>query len=106
MYPVSKVSVATRRAPAALLSFAASLFAILFSLPAWAQPGAASAPHAVGGEADLIVPDLSTVSFVGPNGHRLLLGGILISILGMGFGLAMYVQPRDAPVHKSMLEVS
>ena len=59
-----------------------------------------------GGEADLIVPDLSTVPFFGTNGHTLLMGGILISLLGMGFGLAMYVQLRDAPVHKSMLEVS
>jgi K(+)-stimulated pyrophosphate-energized sodium pump len=110
MYPVSKV----RRASTARLSFASfaslaafatALLATLFSSSAWAQPEHAGAVHA-GGEADLIVPDLSTVSFFGTNGHTLLLGGIAISLLGMGFGLAMYVQLRDAPVHKSMLEVS
>ena len=104
MYPVSHVSVATRRAFAALLSFVAALLMLMSARPAWAQPGAATA-HA-GGEADLIVPDLATVSFFGMTGHNLLLGGIVISLLGMGFGLAMYVQLRDAPVHKSMLEVS
>ncbi len=79
--------------------------ATLFSSSAWAQPEHTGAMHA-GGEADLIVPDLSTVPFFGTDGHTLLLGGIVISLLGMGFGLAMYVQLRDAPVHKSMLEVS
>jgi K(+)-stimulated pyrophosphate-energized sodium pump len=108
MYPVTQASVATRRAFAALPRFASFVVALLMlmsSRPAWAQPGGATA-HAGGSEADLIVPDLSTVSFFGMTGHNLLLGGIVISILGMGFGLAMYMQLRDAPVHKSMLEVS
>ena len=107
MYPVSRMRSATRRAfPAriSIASLAATLLAILFSRPAWAQPGAA-APH-VGGESDLIVPDLGSVSFFGTPGNTLLYGGIAISLLGMGFGLAMYMQLRDAPVHKSMLEVS
>jgi len=103
MYPVSQVSVATRRGFAALLSALAALLLFTSSRPAWAEPATA---HAGGSEADLIVPDLSTVSFFGMSGHNLLLGGIIISILGMGFGLAMYMQLRDAPVHKSMLEVS
>jgi len=103
MYPVSQVSVATRRGFAALLSALAALVLFTSSRPAWAEPATA---HAGGSEADLIVPDLSTVSFFGMSGHNLLLGGIIISILGMGFGLAMYMQLRDAPVHKSMLEVS
>src|SRR5271156_379635 len=105
MYPVSTTSAPARpaRATAALLSFAAALLATLFSTPAWAQPHPAGQP---GGEADLIVPDLSTVNFFGTDGHTLLLGGILVSLLGMGFGLAMYMQLRNAPVHKSMLEVS
>jgi K(+)-stimulated pyrophosphate-energized sodium pump len=104
MYPVSKMSAVPRRASAAraaFLSLAAALLAFVFSTPAWAQP---ESHH--GGEADLVVPDLSTVTFFGTDGHTLLLGGILISLLGMGFGLAMYMQLRNAPVHKSMLEVS
>jgi K(+)-stimulated pyrophosphate-energized sodium pump len=106
MYPVPKMSAVPRRVAAArsaFLSLAAALLAIVFSTPAWAQPEAAGT-H--GGEADLIVPDLSRVTFFGTDGHTLLLGGILISVLGMGFGLAMYMQLRNAPVHKSMLEVS
>jgi len=77
----------------------------------WAQAQAqeaaaqAPAPHA-GGEANLILPDLSTVSFQGVNGHSLLLVGILISALGMMFGLVINRQLKNAPVHASMLEVS
>ena len=104
MYPVSKMSAATRRASTALLACAVALLTLFSSTFAWAEPESAGA-HA-GGEADLIVPPLGSVTFFGTDGHTLLLGGILISLLGMGFGLAMYVQLRNAPVHKSMLEVS
>ncbi len=61
------------------------------------------------GEADLVVPSLwnsSTASFHGMPGSTLLLGGILISLLGMVFGLIISTQLKAAPVHKSMLEIS
>ncbi|HEY2512803.1 MAG TPA: sodium-translocating pyrophosphatase [Polyangiaceae bacterium] len=87
-----------------LIALAAALFALVVSGSAWAQPEEAAHHH--GGEADLIVPDLGSVSFFGMPGNTLLLGGIVISVLGMGFGLAMYMQLKNAPVHKSMLEVS
>jgi K(+)-stimulated pyrophosphate-energized sodium pump len=71
------------------------------------EPAAASAPvrHS-GGEASLVVPDLSTVQFLGVGGHTLLMGGLLICALGLLFGVMTFTQLKNLPVHKSMLEVS
>jgi K(+)-stimulated pyrophosphate-energized sodium pump len=66
---------------------------------------AQSAPEA-GGEAGLKLPDLSSVSFLGIDGHRLLMVGILFCIAGLGFGLAIYMRLKNLPVHRAMLEVS
>ncbi len=69
--------------------------------------GAASAlADEPGGEANLKLPDLSQVTFLGIDGHKLLLFGIVICIFGLGFGLAIYSRLKNLPVHKSMLEVS
>lgn len=57
-------------------------------------------------EAELVLPDLASQSFMGVTGYNLLLGGIVICILGMAFGLIQSRQLRDLPVHKSMKEVS
>jgi K(+)-stimulated pyrophosphate-energized sodium pump len=57
-------------------------------------------------EADLKLPDLSTVSFLGMPGHTLLTYGIFICLLGMAFGLGMYMNLKNLPVHKSMKEIS
>ena len=63
--------------------------------------------HKGGGEANLVLPDLSTVSFLnGINGHTLLLIGLVVSALGMAFGLMIFNQLKNMPVHKSMLEIS
>jgi K(+)-stimulated pyrophosphate-energized sodium pump len=63
--------------------------------------------HRPGGEANLILPDLSQVSFMGgTNGRTLLMVGILVSLLGMVFGLLIYTQLKKLPVHRSMLEIS
>jgi K(+)-stimulated pyrophosphate-energized sodium pump len=59
-----------------------------------------------GGEAALKLPDLSQVTFLGIDGHKLLLFGIVICIFGLGFGLAIYSHLKNLPVHKSMLDVS
>ena len=61
-----------------------------------------------GGEANLILPDLSDVSFFGNsiNGHNLLMIGILICMLGLLFGLAMYMNLKKLPVHRAMREIS
>src|SRR5262245_19945606 len=67
----------------------------------------AEAP-AGGGEASLVLPDLSTVSFLGGavNGWTLLVGGLLISGLGLLFGLMTFTQLKNLPVHPAMREVS
>ena len=62
-----------------------------------------------GGEASLKLPDLSTVSFAnffGLNGHQLLSVGLLFCVGGLLFGLAIYVQLKNLPVHRSMREMS
>ncbi len=82
----------------------ATLAALLFltAATALAQP----AGEAGGGEAALQLPDLSSVSFLGMDGHRILTIGLLFCVFGLGFGLAIYMRLKNLPVHKSMLEVS
>src|SRR5215469_6543591 len=69
---------------------------------------AASAARAdeAGGEANLKLPDLSQVNFLGMDGRKLLLFGILFCLLGLAFGLWIYTRLKNLPVHKSMLDVS
>jgi len=62
--------------------------------------------HAGGGEANLVLPDLSSVSFLGINGHALLMIGLLFCVGGLLFGMAIYVQLKNLPVHRSMREIS
>ncbi|MGH9459085.1 MAG: sodium-translocating pyrophosphatase [Thermoanaerobaculia bacterium] len=57
-------------------------------------------------EADLVLPDLGSVSFLGIPGDDLLLTGLVVCLLGLGFGLYMYVQLKNLPVHQSMREIS
>ncbi len=65
------------------------------------------AQEAGGGEANLKLPDLNSASFLGGiNGGTLLMGGLVVSALGLVFGLIIFVRLRKMPVHASMLEVS
>src|SRR5262249_30890851 len=66
--------------------------------------GAPEARH--GGEASLVLPDLKTGSFLGMTGHTLLLGGLVVCVLGLVFGLVIYGQLKRLPVHRAMLEIS
>ncbi len=68
--------------------------------------GAQAASEAGGGEASLKLPDLSRVSFLGVDGHKLLLFGILFCIFGLAFGLTIYRRLKNLPVHRAMREVS
>jgi K(+)-stimulated pyrophosphate-energized sodium pump len=71
------------------------------------DPGAAAPPHAPGGEANLVLPDLGQVTFLGGiDGHTLLYSGLLVSALGLVFGLVAYTQLKNLPVHHSMREIS
>src|SRR5208282_3390509 len=64
------------------------------------------APESAGGEANLKLPDLSQVNFLGMDGHKLLLFGILFCIFGLGFGLTIYQRLKNLPVHRAMREIS
>ncbi|HKN58924.1 MAG TPA: sodium/proton-translocating pyrophosphatase, partial [Gemmatimonadaceae bacterium] len=107
------------------LTLILSLFALFASTPASAQgvsenrtdsaiAAAATGTaqpvpvgHKVGGEANLIIPDLSKVSFLGGiHGRSLLMGGLVVCALGLLFGLVMYSQLKRMAVHESMREIS
>ncbi len=59
-----------------------------------------------GGEANLRIPDLSSVQFLGMPGRTLLMSGLAVCALGLLFGLVIYSQLKRLPVHESMREVS
>ena len=71
------------------------LLTLLGSVPAFAQ-----------GEADLRLPDLASVTVLGMTGPQVLMIGLVVSVLGLVFGMMMYRHLRDLPVHASMLEIS
>jgi K(+)-stimulated pyrophosphate-energized sodium pump len=80
----------------------AALALSLFSgVSLFAAPG-----EQAGGEANLRLPNLSSVSFLGVDGHRLLLFGIGICVLGLLFGMTIFVHLKNLPVHRSMREIS
>jgi K(+)-stimulated pyrophosphate-energized sodium pump len=93
----------------ALLGTGVLLVVTLLGLSAFAQarPGL-PAPHHGGGEDSLKVPDLidTQQSLFGLSASHLLLTGLLVSALGAVFGLVVFVQLKNTPVHKSMREVS
>jgi K(+)-stimulated pyrophosphate-energized sodium pump len=66
----------------------------------------AAAGESAAGEANLKLPDLSSVQFVGVNGHKLLLFGIAFCVFGLIFGLTIYTRLKNLPVHRSMREIS
>jgi K(+)-stimulated pyrophosphate-energized sodium pump len=65
------------------------------------------AQEQAGGEANLKLPDLDQATFLGGIGGRtLLMGGLVISALGLVFGLMIFVKLKNMAVHSSMREVS
>jgi len=66
----------------------------------------AQATAEAGGEANLKLPDLSQDHFLGIDGHKLLLFGLLFCVFGLIFGLAIYSRLKNLPVHRSMLSIS
>ena len=57
-------------------------------------------------EIDLVLPDLSTAEFFGMEGNSFLMLGLLICVGGMIFGLKIYKELENMPVHRSMREIS
>jgi len=77
-----------------LKTFAAAAALLMASAPAFAS------------EAELVIPDLASVPFMGVSGHTLLLWGLVICVLGVFFGLLQSMQIEKLPVHRSMKEIS
>ncbi len=71
-----------------------------------ADAAEATRKHHSGGEASLVLPDLSSVEFMGMNGHDLLMLGLVFCALGLLFGLMILKQLKNMPVHRTMREVS
>jgi K(+)-stimulated pyrophosphate-energized sodium pump len=84
--------------------------ALLLIVLALTGTASASQPEAVehrpGGEANLVLPDLGLIDVGGYNSRTLLLGGVVISVLGVLFGLLALTQIKNLPVHRSMREIS
>src|SRR6476619_357021 len=67
---------------------------------------ASPAPEATG-EANLRLPDMKSVTFLnGTSGYTLLEIGLVFCALGGLFGLIIYIQLKNAAVHRSMREIS
>jgi K(+)-stimulated pyrophosphate-energized sodium pump len=96
------MTLSPRRAAALFLALA---LAILLA-PASAVAQSPPAHHAGGGEASLVVPDLSQVRLLGLDGRTLLMTGLLVCGLGLVFGLVIFGQIRALPVHDSMRDIS
>ncbi|MGV8059459.1 MAG: sodium-translocating pyrophosphatase [Smithellaceae bacterium] len=63
---------------------------------------------AFAGEADIKLPDLTQITFLGGSlsGMTILNVGLVICLIGMIFGVLQYVQTKNLPAHKAMLDVS
>jgi K(+)-stimulated pyrophosphate-energized sodium pump len=59
-----------------------------------------------GGEANLHLPDLGQVSFFGVPGTWWLGAGLVVCLIGLGFGFWNFAKVRGLPVHESMREIS
>ncbi len=94
----AKEGFAKKRIAKTLASLATPLFLAVGS--ALAQPAEE------GGEAALKLPDLASVSFLGMDGHRLLMIGLLFCVFGLGFGMVIFMRLKNLPVHRSMREIS
>jgi K(+)-stimulated pyrophosphate-energized sodium pump len=76
----------------------ATVFSILFVIVS----------KALASEADLIIPDLSSVGFFCNliDGKSLLMFGFLVCIFGLLFGIYHFLSIKKLPVHKSMQAIS
>jgi K(+)-stimulated pyrophosphate-energized sodium pump len=82
------------------------LFATLLLLAGYALAQPAAQTDEAAGEAALKLPDLSSVSFLGIDGHKLLMIGLLFCLFGLGFGMVIFMRLKNLPVHRSMREIS
>jgi K(+)-stimulated pyrophosphate-energized sodium pump len=97
--PAGLFTAAANARIAVIVRVLTAIAALVLGAPLMAQEQGA-------GEANLHLPDLHVASFHGIDGHSLLLGGLLVSALGMVFGLMIFVRLRNMPVHTAMRQVS
>jgi K(+)-stimulated pyrophosphate-energized sodium pump len=71
-----------------------------------APTGQAAGVEHAGGEASLVLPELGQTTVGGYEGRTLLLGGMVVSAIGILFGLLILTQLKNLPVHRSMREIS
>ena len=97
-----------RLVPLLLIALACAVFAMPgLASAGQAQPATqAGAAAERGGEVNIVLPEMGQVSFGGINGRTLLMGGLVVCVLGLLFGLTVFTQLKNMPVHASMLEVS
>ena len=72
-----------------------SMWLMLFTLPFIAAP-------AFAGEADLVVPDIAGAN---PFYYKLLLAGIVVSVLGLLWGVKAFFDVKKLKAHQSMAEI-
>src|SRR6516225_2635289 len=84
-----------------------SVLRVLMTVVCLVALGAPLMAQEAGGEANLKLPRLDSVSFLGGiSASNLLMGGLVVSALGLIFGLYIFTRLRAMPVHDSMREVS
>jgi K(+)-stimulated pyrophosphate-energized sodium pump len=83
------------------LAVVAFLTVTLGSAMAHAQPA-----HSAKSEMDLELPRFELVQFFGTNAKTLLSFGLIVCALGMVFGLVIYRQLKNLPVHRAMKDIS
>src|SRR5256885_1384707 len=93
-------------APVVILAALAATAGTLHAQPAQPAAQAAAAGPDTSGEANLVLPDLASVEFLGVNGSSLLMSGLVVCALGLVFGLVTFSQLKNLPVHSSMRDVS
>ena len=84
-----------------------SVLRVLMTVVALVALGAPLMAQEAPGEVNLKLPRLDSVTFLGGiSGSNLLMGGLVVSALGLIFGLFIFTRLRNMPVHESMREVS
>jgi len=97
---------AIHRSIRVLVATVALLFPSLLSISAFAT-GALTPTHHGSSEDSLVVPaELDTQQFFGIEASKLLMLGLIVCAFGVLFGLVVYMQLKNAPVHRAMKEVS
>src|SRR5689334_13594463 len=89
---------------AALILTPAAMTAAYAPVPAPDTAASAAPAQHAGGEANLVLPDLSTETFRGINARTLLMGGLGVCLAGLAFGMIIFTRLKNMPVHRSMLE--